>query len=503
MRTIRRRKHSSAIRFFLAAVGQLSRSSMLIVQLTILVAGSGGFRPAQAQTAQAVLFFAPTCAHCHEVITQYLPGLFEQNGGAPRVSVDAAVQDADRALYLFYNDQLEILLVDASKSVGTELYLASTENQEVPPERTGVPRLVIGDSVLVGSYEIPQLTGDLVQQGLDSGGLPWPEIDGLKGALEAIPAAASPDVAAVADSAPGADVSPEDSISTEPETTAAEDTARRAEVPDTTLAELDDPTPEPPLNVLRPTGVDTAADARIVDQPETAARDTLVEPIRADAESSFSRVEESGDSQSTAPSVFDMVPEHRSTMLENFGLDPVGNSFSIVVLVVMIVSIVVVGVKSETLPVGWGVGAGIPLLALVGVVVASYLTYVETTGAIAVCGPVGDCNTVNQSEWARLFGILPIGVLGLVGYVVVALAWSVSRYASGKVPVWARLSLGVMTVGGTLFSIYLTFLEPFVIGATCAWCLTSSIVITALMWLSVGAARDAWNRIRDNSAAKS
>jgi uncharacterized membrane protein len=36
-----------------------------------------------------------------------------------------------------------------------------------------------------------------------------------------------------------------------------------------------------------------------------------------------------------------------------------------------------------------------------------------------------------------------------------------------------------------LFSIYLTFLEPFVIGASCAWCLTSAIILSALYWLSL------------------
>jgi len=156
-------------------------------------------------------------------------------------------------------------------------------------------------------------------------------------------------------------------------------------------------------------------------------------------------------------------------------------------------------VKSETLPASWGVGVVVPLLALVGAVVASYLTYIEATGATAVCGPVGDCNTVNQSEWARLFGVLPIGALGLMGYVAISAAWSVSRYASGLLSAWAGLSLAAMTIGGTLFSIYLTFLEPFVIGATCAWCLTSSMIITALMWLSVGAGRAAWTRIGKNN----
>ena len=42
-----------------------------------------------------------------------------------------------------------------------------------------------------------------------------------------------------------------------------------------------------------------------------------------------------------------------------------------------------------------------------------------------------------------------------------------------------------MTFGGTLFSIYLTFLEPFVIGAVCAWCLTSAVVMTLLLVVAV------------------
>ena len=65
----------------------------------------------------------------------------------------------------------------------------------------------------------------------------------------------------------------------------------------------------------------------------------------------------------------------------------------------------------------------IPILCLIGFGVAGYLAYVETTQVEAVCGPVGDCNTVQQSEYARLFGILPIGVLGLFGYVAIFISW--------------------------------------------------------------------------------
>jgi uncharacterized membrane protein len=187
-------------------------------------------------------------------------------------------------------------------------------------------------------------------------------------------------------------------------------------------------------------------------------------------------------------------------MIENFQLDPVGNGFSVGVLVLMIASVLVVLLKAELLPAKWGYGFLVPLLALIGAGVASYLAYIEATGVIAVCGPVGDCNTVNQSDYARLFGMLPIGALGLMGYVALALAWAASRYASESVALWSRVSLLVMAVGGTLFSIYLTFLEPFVIGATCAWCLTSSIIMTALMWLFASGGREAWALIRSRTA---
>jgi uncharacterized membrane protein len=38
-----------------------------------------------------------------------------------------------------------------------------------------------------------------------------------------------------------------------------------------------------------------------------------------------------------------------------------------------------------------------------------------------------------------------------------------------------------MAFGATAFSVYLTFLEPFVIGATCMWCITSSVVVALLL----------------------
>ncbi len=129
-----------------------------------------------------------------------------------------------------------------------------------------------------------------------------------------------------------------------------------------------------------------------------------------------------------------------------------------------------------------------PLLALIGLGVASYLAYVETQAVAAVCGPVGDCNAVQSSEYAKLLGVLPVGVLGALGYAAILAAWLWGRLRSDWLAGYAPLAILGMTLFGTLFSLYLTYLEPFVIRAVCAWCLTSAIVITVLMLLSVGPA---------------
>jgi uncharacterized membrane protein len=56
------------------------------------------------------------------------------------------------------------------------------------------------------------------------------------------------------------------------------------------------------------------------------------------------------------------------------------------------------------------------VLTIIGLAVAGYLTYVETQAVAAVCGPVGDCNAVQTSSYSRLFGLIPVGLIGMAGY---------------------------------------------------------------------------------------
>ncbi len=177
---------------------------------------------------------------------------------------------------------------------------------------------------------------------------------------------------------------------------------------------------------------------------------------------------------------------------ERLARDPIGNTVALAVLVLLIASVLLVanswrqhGFPMPVQAAGWR-GWAVPVLALLGLAVALYLAYVEVTQSDAFCGPVGDCNVVQQSPFARLFGVLPIGVLGAVGYVVVLVLWAWQRNAPAQQVRRNNWMMPAVVLSGTLFSIYLTYLEPFVICAVCMWCVSSAVIMMLLLWTSRG-----------------
>ena len=134
----------------------------------------------------------------------------------------------------------------------------------------------------------------------------------------------------------------------------------------------------------------------------------------------------------------------------------------------------------------------IPISTIGGLVVAGYLTFVETTGTPVVCGPsLHGCIDVQNSRYAILFGVLPVGVLGLAGYVGILAGWSAWQFGPTSIKKMAVLAIWAMCVFGVLFSIYLTFLEPFVIGATCMWCISSAVLMIILLLVTTPPAQRA------------
>lgn len=199
-------------------------------------------------------------------------------------------------------------------------------------------------------------------------------------------------------------------------------------------------------------------------------------------------------------------PPTRASPTENFKRDPVGNGLSVVVLLGMMVSLAFVLVRllsrrpRQTLARGDGV---IPYLAVLGAGIAAYLAVVKWSGNPAFCGPIGDCNAVQASPAAVLVGIVPVAWLGVMGYTMILAAWIYGCRRGGRTKRLTTRAVLAMAGVGTVYSIYLTFLEPFVIGATCAWCLASAVIMTLILLAAsgsiVGAVRNTSSRASSGS----
>jgi uncharacterized membrane protein len=169
--------------------------------------------------------------------------------------------------------------------------------------------------------------------------------------------------------------------------------------------------------------------------------------------------------------------------------------FAAVVLIVFALNILIpvlriTGRSSSSLVKFWQKWA-IPVSVIGGLAVAGYLTFIEATAAPIMCGPSGGCAAVQNSKYAILFGILPVGVLGLLGYLAILAGWVVWQFGPRSTQKLGALAIWGMCIFGVLFSIYLTFLEPFVIGATCMWCISSAVMMMILLLISTPAAQQA------------
>ena len=113
-------------------------------------------------------------------------------------------------------------------------------------------------------------------------------------------------------------------------------------------------------------------------------------------------------------------------------------------------------------------------LAVVGVLISAYLTWTHFAGLTPICTGSGEgCQTVQSSRYASLLGI-PVALLGLVAYGGIIFS----------VVLWTEMGIYLgflISLVGTLFSAYLTYLEVFVIGALCQWCLASAAIMVAAL----------------------
>jgi uncharacterized membrane protein len=128
---------------------------------------------------------------------------------------------------------------------------------------------------------------------------------------------------------------------------------------------------------------------------------------------------------------------------------------------------------------------------VIGLVVTTYLSYLKAFDTTAVCVESGafNCEIVLNSAYSRLAGI-PIAYLGLMVYIILGALLLLENRVPFLQEYGVMLIFGI-TLFAWMFSMYLVYLQFFVLRALCPWCLTHEANITVFFVLSILRLRNA------------
>jgi uncharacterized membrane protein len=120
------------------------------------------------------------------------------------------------------------------------------------------------------------------------------------------------------------------------------------------------------------------------------------------------------------------------------------------------------------------------IVALTGLADSVYLTVKHLAAEQVPCSIISGCETVLTSQYAEIAG-MPLAGFGAAAYFV---AFSLALLAIfGNRTAW--LLFGVASIGMAGFTLWLLYLQAFVIGAFCQFCLLSALISLTLFLLAL------------------
>ena len=115
------------------------------------------------------------------------------------------------------------------------------------------------------------------------------------------------------------------------------------------------------------------------------------------------------------------------------------------------------------------------LLSLVGLADSIYLTVTHLTGEDVTCLASSGCSEVLSSAYASVVNI-PLGAFGALGYFIAFSLATLAAFGYAR----ARTLLTVVVAGMLLTTLWLLYVQAFVLHAFCDFCLLSAALTFSL-----------------------
>ena len=123
------------------------------------------------------------------------------------------------------------------------------------------------------------------------------------------------------------------------------------------------------------------------------------------------------------------------------------------------------------------------IFVILGLAVATYMTIYKITGNNAMCGGSGGCATVTASRYSEINNIdVPvIGVIGNLAMLSVLLFQNRNSFLQKN----GTLIFFGLALAGFVFTLWLIYLEIFILKAFCPFCVTAQTLMVLTFIIAV------------------
>lgn len=121
------------------------------------------------------------------------------------------------------------------------------------------------------------------------------------------------------------------------------------------------------------------------------------------------------------------------------------------------------------------------VLAFLGLINASYISYKRRTEQPLVCFLNGNCNAVIESRWSKIF-FIKNDTFGII-YFVFVLFLGINLFFSSPYLNLIIKTLLIINSSALLFSLFLLYVQKYKIKTYCFYCLVSAL-ITSLVFVN-------------------
>lgn len=125
------------------------------------------------------------------------------------------------------------------------------------------------------------------------------------------------------------------------------------------------------------------------------------------------------------------------------------------------------------------------ILGLCGFLVARHISKKKKDKEKPFVCPLNfDCHTVVNSDYSKLFGV-SLETLGMIYYGLVSIFYFLIIFLPETLPIILINSLIALSLIAFLFSIYLIFVQIFILKSGCFWCIISTIISVLIFILTI------------------